>query len=151
MLNYPNRRRWQNSLGTWLSPSVHDFAPIPTPSCYGRFVRQISAGYGRYWGRDSEQPGCGRLPCVRGRPAVATCRDLDDRVEALSLDVSDKESIDRLVAGLNRLDILVNSAGIIRREAEYELDAFEEVIDINLTIPVRGDSNGNLPLALKLL
>ena len=86
-----------------------------------------------------------------GLPAVATGCDLDDRVEALSLDVSDKESIDRLVAGLNRLDILVNSAGIIRREAEYELDAFEEVIDINLTIPVRGDSNGNLPLALKLL
>jgi NAD(P)-dependent dehydrogenase (short-subunit alcohol dehydrogenase family) len=68
-----------------------------------------------------------------GLPAVATGCDLDDRVEALSLDVSDKESIDRLVAGLDRLDILVNSAGIIRREAEYELDTFEEVIGINLT------------------
>jgi NAD(P)-dependent dehydrogenase (short-subunit alcohol dehydrogenase family) len=72
-----------------------------------------------------------------GLPAVATGCDLDDRVEALSLDVSDKESIDRLVAGLDRLDILVNSAGIIRREAEYELDTFEEVIGINLTGTMR--------------
>jgi NAD(P)-dependent dehydrogenase (short-subunit alcohol dehydrogenase family) len=72
-----------------------------------------------------------------GLPEVVTGRNLDNRVEVLSLDVSDKESIDRLVAGLDRVDILVNSAGIIRREAEYELDTFEEVLDINLTGTMR--------------
>ena len=55
----------------------------------------------------------------------------------LSLDVSDAQSIDTLIARLDRLDILVNSAGIIRREAEYELDKFQQVIDINLTSTMR--------------
>ena len=68
-----------------------------------------------------------------GEPAS----ELDYRVEVLPLDVSDAQSIDRLIARLDRLDIVVNSAGIIRREAEYELDNFQKVIDINLTSTMR--------------
>ncbi|MBV8353091.1 MAG: SDR family oxidoreductase [Verrucomicrobia bacterium] len=69
----------------------------------------------------------------RGEPAS----ELDDRIEVLPLDVSDTQSIDQLIARLDRLDILVNSAGIIRREAEYELDKFQQVVDINLTSTMR--------------
>ena len=57
-------------------------------------------------------------------PSGEPVSELDDRVEVLPLDVSDAQSIDRLIARLDRLDVLVNSAGIIRREAEYELDNF---------------------------
>jgi NAD(P)-dependent dehydrogenase (short-subunit alcohol dehydrogenase family) len=48
------------------------------------------------------------------------------------LNVSDKGSIDSLVAGLEELDVLVNAAGIIRRAAEFELDNFQTVVDVNL-------------------
>jgi NAD(P)-dependent dehydrogenase (short-subunit alcohol dehydrogenase family) len=70
-------------------------------------------------------------------PCDEPVSELDDRVEVLPLDVSDAQSIDWLIARLDRLDILVNSAGIIRREAEYELDNFQKVIDINLTSSMR--------------
>jgi 2-dehydro-3-deoxy-D-gluconate 5-dehydrogenase len=70
-------------------------------------------------------------------PRVEPVPKLDNRIEVLPLDVSDAPSIDRLIARLDRLDILVNSAGIIRREAEYELDNFQQVIDVNLTSTMR--------------
>jgi NAD(P)-dependent dehydrogenase (short-subunit alcohol dehydrogenase family) len=70
-------------------------------------------------------------------PRVEPVPELDNRIEVLPLDVSDAPSIDRLIARLDRLDILVNSAGIIRREAEYELDNFQQVIDVNLTSTMR--------------
>jgi NAD(P)-dependent dehydrogenase (short-subunit alcohol dehydrogenase family) len=72
-----------------------------------------------------------------GLPCAEAESKLDNRVEVLPLDVSDTQSIARLVARLDRLDILVNSAGIIRREAEYELDTFQQVMDINLTGTMR--------------
>jgi NAD(P)-dependent dehydrogenase (short-subunit alcohol dehydrogenase family) len=74
---------------------------------------------------------------VADLPRGERVSELDSRVEVLSLDVSDAQSIDRIIARLDRLDILVKSAGIIRREAEYELDNFQRVIDINLTSTMR--------------
>ena len=53
------------------------------------------------------------------------------------LDVSDEASVRRLFAGLRRLDIVVNCAGIIQRGAEHELDVFERVIAVNLTGTMR--------------
>ena len=72
-----------------------------------------------------------------GLPCAEAGSELDERVEVLPLDVADTQSIAGLIARLDRLDILVNSAGIIRREAEYELDPFQQVIDINLTGTMR--------------
>jgi len=48
------------------------------------------------------------------------------------LDVSDKAAVDALVGGLQRLDAVVNCAGLIRRDAEHQPDVFEHVIDVNL-------------------
>ncbi|HET9069981.1 MAG TPA: SDR family oxidoreductase [Amaricoccus sp.] len=53
------------------------------------------------------------------------------------LDVRDGTAVGGLVAGLPRLDVLVNCAGIIRRGDELEPEAFAEVIDINLTGTMR--------------
>jgi NAD(P)-dependent dehydrogenase (short-subunit alcohol dehydrogenase family) len=75
------------------------------------------------------------------------------RVETVELDVRDQRGIDALVTRLERLDVLVNAAGIIRRGAEHEPDMFAEVVDINLNgamrvatacRPLLGASAGNV-------
>ena len=49
-----------------------------------------------------------------------------------TLDVTDSAAVDALFASLDRVDFLVNAAGVIRRDAEYELPVFEQVLDVNL-------------------
>lgn len=49
------------------------------------------------------------------------------------LDVADDEAVDGLARGFDRLDALVNCAGILRRDEEYGRDVFRKVIDVNLT------------------
>ena len=56
---------------------------------------------------------------------------------AAVLDVTDDAGVAALVAGLPGLDVLVNCAGIIRREAEHDLAVFAQVIDVNLTGTMR--------------
>lgn len=53
------------------------------------------------------------------------------------LDVTDSEAIEKLIGGLSELHIVVNAAGIIRRDAEFDLDVFAEVLDVNLTGAMR--------------
>lgn len=53
------------------------------------------------------------------------------------LDVTDDSSVNTLFAGLTRLDALVNCAGILQRDAEYDLEVFQRVIDVNLTGTMR--------------
>lgn len=58
-------------------------------------------------------------------------------IELRLLDVTDEASVDSLFSDLERLDALVNCAGILVREREYELDVFQKVIDVNLTGTMR--------------
>jgi NAD(P)-dependent dehydrogenase (short-subunit alcohol dehydrogenase family) len=53
------------------------------------------------------------------------------------LDVSVQEQVDALIGSVKTLDILVNCAGIIRRDEEFEIETFQKVIDINLTGAMR--------------
>lgn len=77
-----------------------------------------------------------------GATVIATGLDAGDgslapgvRVELA--DSSKQQDVDRLFATLDRLDILVNCAGIIRRNAEHDLDVFEQVLAVNLTGTMR--------------
>lgn len=56
---------------------------------------------------------------------------------ATALDVTDAAAVTALVAGLPGLDVLINCAGIIRREAEHDPAVFAQVIDVNLTGAMR--------------
>jgi NAD(P)-dependent dehydrogenase (short-subunit alcohol dehydrogenase family) len=57
----------------------------------------------------------------------------DPRILTRNLDVTDPSSISNLIDSIPAIDILVNAAGIIRRDEEFNLDVFTHVLDINLT------------------
>lgn len=59
------------------------------------------------------------------------------RARALPLDVRDEPAMQALLDGLPRLDVLVNCAGVIRRQAEHDPAVFAEVLAINLTGTMR--------------
>lgn len=48
------------------------------------------------------------------------------------LDVTDPAQIAACVAGMDRLDSLINAAGILRRGQEHRIEVFERVIAVNL-------------------
>jgi NAD(P)-dependent dehydrogenase (short-subunit alcohol dehydrogenase family) len=85
--------------------------------------------------------GCGAVVTVTGATAAEVdaakqaqgfrCRD------AVALDVRDDAAIRRLVGDLPRLDVLVNCAGVIRRDEEFDPAVFAEVLAINLTGTMR--------------
>ncbi|MDR5733968.1 SDR family oxidoreductase [Caballeronia sp. LZ025] len=62
---------------------------------------------------------------------------LDAAVEQVSLDVCSTEDVTALIGRFERLDMLVNCAGVIRRGDEHEVEVFEKVLDINLNGTMR--------------
>ena len=48
------------------------------------------------------------------------------------LDITDTNAVDQLVGSLPELHVVVNAAGIIRRDEEFGLDVFAQVLDVNL-------------------
>ena len=75
----------------------------------------------------------GAAVTAAGLPADADHQGL--RVE--TLDVSDAQAVDKVVGRLDRLDVLVNAAGVIRRGEEHDPEVFAKVIAINLTGAMR--------------
>jgi len=56
---------------------------------------------------------------------------------AIALDVRDAAAIAACFSATEKLDILINCAGIIRRGDEHEPSVFAEVVDVNLTGTMR--------------
>ena len=57
--------------------------------------------------------------------------------DAIELDVRDAVSVRALLDDLPRLDVLVNCAGVIRRDDEHDIVVFEDVLAVNLTGTMR--------------
>ena len=61
-----------------------------------------------------------------------------DNLHAAQLDVTDEAGIAACIAGLSRLDALVNCAGMVLRDGqEFTIAGFQKVIDVNLTGTMR--------------
>jgi NAD(P)-dependent dehydrogenase (short-subunit alcohol dehydrogenase family) len=66
--------------------------------------------------------------------AIATGQQL----AAVKLDVTSAASVADVLAQFDRLDALINCAGVIfRNHAEYDIETFQRVIDVNLTGTMR--------------
>lgn len=63
--------------------------------------------------------------------------DGPSEIELRLLDVTDDASVKDLFSSLTSLDGLVNCAGILQRGAEYDIDVFQKVINVNLTGTMR--------------
>ena len=59
--------------------------------------------------------------------------DLPDGAKFVKTDVTNADDLKALVASADRVDALVNCAGILRQEKEWSLEDFKLVLDVNLT------------------
>lgn len=58
-------------------------------------------------------------------------------VRAVRADVTRDDELRSVLAQFDRIDVLVNAAGVIARDREYEIGAFERVVAVNLTGAMR--------------
>jgi NAD(P)-dependent dehydrogenase (short-subunit alcohol dehydrogenase family) len=72
------------------------------------------------------------LPLPAGAPDT-----LNQAIERITLDVRSSDDVAAVLRGFDRLDILVNCAGVIQRGEEHQIDVFERVMDINLNGTMR--------------
>jgi NAD(P)-dependent dehydrogenase (short-subunit alcohol dehydrogenase family) len=80
----------------------------------------------------------GATVVAAGLPLAPNLPDtLDPNVRKLTLDVRSTGDVTRALAEFDRLDIVVNCAGVIRRGEEHNPDVFEQVLDINLNGTMR--------------
>ncbi|MDB5896301.1 MAG: short-chain dehydrogenase/reductase [Rhodoferax sp.] len=75
---------------------------------------------------------------ARGHRVIALGLDTEPELEGSGiefhrLDITDEAAMARAIAGIDRLDVLVNAAGIIQHGgAEFTLPGFRKVVDVNL-------------------
>ena len=68
---------------------------------------------------------------------AAARADANAGIAFMRLDVREGPAIDALIGGLPGLNVVVNAAGIIRRDLEHSPEIFAEVIAVNLTGTMR--------------
>ncbi|MBX4862870.1 SDR family oxidoreductase [Rhizobium sophorae] len=71
-----------------------------------------------------------KLDKIRNDPALSGIR-------FEHLDVRDRAAIDKFVPALDSLFVLVNAAGIVKPDNEFNEDAYLEVIDVNMNSAMR--------------
>ena len=77
--------------------------------------------------------GLGAEIVATGVDAAACASSALEGARLVPLDVTDDAAVARFAAHFPRIDAVVNCAGILRRDAEFDVETFMQVIDINLT------------------
>jgi NAD(P)-dependent dehydrogenase (short-subunit alcohol dehydrogenase family) len=83
-----------------------------------------------------------RFSSIEGARVIATGLPASEPVrehgiEYAHLDVTSTSEVQAFIGNLPTLDVLVNCAGIIQRDLEFEPDVFEHVLDVNVTGTMR--------------
>lgn len=81
--------------------------------------------------------GTGARVLAAGLDADRGAESLPDGVRTVEVDLTEGAELERVLTGLDRLDVLVNAAGIIRRGEEYAPETFARVVGVNLTGTMR--------------
>jgi NAD(P)-dependent dehydrogenase (short-subunit alcohol dehydrogenase family) len=84
-----------------------------------------------------------------GECAVARADARNGGLSIAALDVRDYGAVVAVIGGRERLDVLVNAAGVLRRDAEHDPAVFADVLDINLTGTMRACTAAKPRLALR--
>lgn len=71
------------------------------------------------------------LPAAGPAPGATGITEVD-------LDLTRPGDLETLITGQDRLDVLVNAAGMIKRLDEYRPEIFAQVLEVNLTGTIRG-------------
>ena len=79
----------------------------------------------------------GATVIAAGLNTSAAASELRTSARLHELDLREPQALEELIASLDRLDVLVNAAGIIRRGDEHRPEVFREVVEINLTGALR--------------
>jgi NAD(P)-dependent dehydrogenase (short-subunit alcohol dehydrogenase family) len=103
------------------------------------FVSGGSSGIGAAVARAFAAEGAAVTATGAAEAEVRAARERSEMagIELLALDVRDAAAVRACVGAIGELDVLVNCAGVIRRGAEHEPAAFEQVVDINLNGTMR--------------
>ncbi|WP_367038402.1 SDR family oxidoreductase [Streptomyces sp. Je 1-332] len=70
---------------------------------------------------------------VAGLDADQATSPLPEGVRAVELDVTRVDEVRDLFSGFDALDVLVNAAGVIARDREFDPEVFAHVVGVNLT------------------
>src|SRR5690242_17870132 len=68
---------------------------------------------------------------------LASNNNAPDPFRTEILDVTDTAAVDQLIGDISELHVVVNAAGIIRRDEEFDLHVFTQVLDVNLVGAMR--------------
>ena len=82
----------------------------------------------------------GATVLAAGLQATGEHAPVHERVRCVELDVTDAAALQSMLSQEVSIDVLINCAGISRDRAEYELDVFEHVLEVNLTSIMRACS-----------
>jgi NAD(P)-dependent dehydrogenase (short-subunit alcohol dehydrogenase family) len=111
-----------------------------TPTFSGRraLVTGGTGGIGRAIARALAAEGCDVTATGRTAAEVEAFQGSGEAIAAVPLDVTDPTAIERLVGQFERMDILINAAGMLLRDGrEFNVPDFLRVVDVNLAGTLR--------------
>jgi NAD(P)-dependent dehydrogenase (short-subunit alcohol dehydrogenase family) len=71
------------------------------------------------------------------REEVDQAKSMNSKIDFKQLNVSTSENVQDFFENIDTLDVLINCAGIIKRELEHDPEVFQEVINVNLNGTMR--------------
>jgi len=108
-------------------------------------VTGANGGLGRVFVEKILELNPSKIYCTaRDIKSLQNIKELSETIEIIELDIASKESIDKAVAKIDRLDVLINNAGVNSNTKIFD-DCFVD-IEVNL----RGTSNLTKALLQKL-